>query len=178
MRRNAVDRQLRLSADTATVVDNGAGSLVLRVRLLPGPQPQRDTAFFIENNTIDGPLNSLEAITMVLHGNTVAGPLRAIARRDIDVVDNQTKGIACIARDGGARVTVMDNDARHSAGPGIMVVGAEMAVIENNRISDNAENGLALRRINQVDVTGNDVLEHRWRHLGRVPSRRLQRGRR
>lgn len=157
VRRNAVDRQLRLSADTATVVDNGAGSLVLRVRLLPGPQPQRDTAFFIENNTIDGPLNSLEAITMVLHGNTVAGPLRAIARRDIDVVENQTKGIACIARDGGARVTVMDNDARHSAGPGIMVVGAEMADIENNRISDNAENGLALRRINQVDVTGNDV---------------------
>ena len=160
VRRNAVNNQLRISADTATVMENGTGWLVLRVRSLPDPPLHRDTAFLIENNTVDGPLDSLEAMTMVLHGNTVAGPLRAIARRDIDIADNQTKGIACIAMDAGARVTVVENEARYSGGPGLAVVGAETANIVNNRVSDNAENGVAIRRSNQVEIIGNDVLSN------------------
>ena len=158
VRRNAVAGKLHVAADAAAVADNRAGSLVARA--LPDTPADRDTAFLIEDNAIGGRIHTLGAATTVLRRNTVAGPLTAIARRDIDVAHNQTKGIACIALDAGGRVSVVDNDARQSAGPGVMVVGAETATIENNRASDNAENGLAIRRTASVIVAGNELLSN------------------
>lgn len=160
VRRNAVARELLIAADTAAVVDNGAGMLVLHVRWLPDAPVERDTAFLIEDNVIAGPLRSMGAATTVVHRNTVAGPLKTIARREMDIAHNEAKGIASIASDAGARVTMVENDSRHSAGPGLMVVGAETATIENNRASDNAENGLAIRRTARVVVAGNELLSN------------------
>ena len=154
VRRNAVAGKLHVAADTAAVAENSAGSLVGRA--LPD-SADRDTAFLIEDNAIAGPIHTLGPAATVVRRNTVAGQLTAIARHDIDIAQNQTKGIACIVLDAGGRVSVVANDARQSAGPGLMVVGAETATIENNRVSDNAENGLAIRRTVSAVVAGNEL---------------------
>ncbi len=158
VRGNSVAHQARVVADGATVAGNSVGSLVAQARQ-PRPRPSEpEVAFAVLDNVIGGALYGVGADTVLIQDNTVAGPVKAIARRGIDVVGNEARGIACTASAPGSRVTLRDNRSRQSVGPGLSVIGAEMATIENNIASDNADSGLAIRRTATVTVTGNDLV--------------------
>ena len=155
VRGNAVARHARIVADTASVAGNTVGSLAVQAPELGDAPREQETALEIRDNVVAGALFGVGADTVRIEANAVAGFVKAIARRAIDVVGNEARGIACTASAPGSHVTLRDNRSRQSAGPGLAVVGAEMATIERNVASDNADSGLVVRRTARVVATGN-----------------------
>lgn len=160
VRRNAVARRARIVAETASVADNTAAWLAVQAPELGDAPPEQDAAFDIRGNVVAGALFGVGADTVRIADNTVAGFMKAVARRAIDVVNNEAQGIACTASAAGSHVTLRENRSRRSAGPGLAVVGAETATIEDNVAADNADSGLVIRRSARVTATGNELVSN------------------
>lgn len=153
--RNAVTQLLRIFADTAEVADNTCGALTVQGHHLPGAPPAEGSAHVVHDNVVGGPLVGVGAESVRLEHNTATGPIRTIARRAIDVLDNEARGISCTAKASGSQVTAAGNHSRQSAGAGITVIGAESATIADNTVTDSADSGLVVRRVARLIAADN-----------------------
>ena len=152
---NRLSGPVRVAADTAEIARNTAGALSVQRR--PDPTPPAGTSFDVHDNTVAGPLSGMGADTVRISDNTAAGLLRVIARQAIEVTDNEAQGISCAAAAAGSQVTLTGNRSLHSAGPGLAVIGAEMATVTNNTATDSLDSGLVVRRVARLVAADNEL---------------------
>jgi nitrous oxidase accessory protein NosD len=152
---NRVSGPLRVAGDTAEVARNTAAALSVQRR--PDLPLASGTSFAVHDNTVAGPLSGLGAATVRVSDNTAAGLLRVVASQTIEVTDNEAQGIACNSSAAGSQVTLTGNRSLHSAGPGLAVIGAEMATIANNVATDSLDSGLVIRRVARIVASDNEL---------------------
>lgn len=157
VRDNAVARRARVVADQAEVTGNTAGSLSVQAQEFGHGPPTPGSLLAIRGNVVAGLLAAVGADGVRLQANQVAGPVRIIARRAVEVVDTDAQGIATVASAAGSSVTLRNNRSRHASGPGLAVVGAETAAIADNVATDNGDSGLVVRRVAQLTASGNEL---------------------
>src|SRR5262249_46532480 len=84
------------------------------------------------------------------------GVVRLYVRHQLQAVRNQARGIGCLLTAADSSAVLAENASRGATQAGLIVIGADTAVVENNASSDNSDSGLAARRIRDLTISGNE----------------------
>lgn len=133
---------------------------VVSVKEWPAPDDDSRGILLVEANITQRLLRVAEADSAVVQDNTVGGMLKASVDRDMYIARNDAHGIAAVLAEPDSQALLTENSSHDSGGPGLLVIGAGSATIENNRSADNADSGLAARQTRRVIISDNEFLSN------------------
>ena len=106
---NTVGQHLRVVSDVADVGPN-TGGFAFRARHVCCPTclPAEHTAYTIHDNVVAGAVYGVGADQVRLTASTASGVIKVVARREIEVTDNEAQGITCAASASDSQVTLKE----------------------------------------------------------------------